>query len=498
MSVQTPAMCDQCSCFVRLLGAGQNLPTLAGESVVAQSPSLAIPTPPPPDSQDHLAYLHAAGHQQLRPQVKLPRPKATVRLPVIPAPKTRARALERETGIIQPASSIWKDKIYKLLDTRRLIPHAPRYKHDSDELSVATKVPWSDASQLLLPPVATTVLIPTSGRTDGPRDPQDSKDGTAITNEVAADRRVSTGVSAPIADLIPASPLKAESLQRMYERGQTEIPNRVRDEMPPFGFGRHTPGSKKALVSIPTGVSESLRVLLMSDKMLNTRLAPAFEAPKAVRPETVMISEDEGSAEGPSDAIFINLVGLGSKKAMPLRPHFGMTLSTAGHENCHEIAVDVEEKYTEDGPARWAKENGEPVDKSGGTEGHLTKIQDVNNNKKSNEERCAIQLEIWEDTKGSVDNSILMQSKDKDKANRSGNKVEGVMPKYENANSQFKDEGVERVITIEDNKDMEVRFHNEDISEIFVRLVEMKDVNSDYFDIQDGLLSNRMRSDLIL
>lgn len=334
MSVQTPTMCDQCSCFVRLSGAGQNLQALADESAVVHSPSLAIDTPPPPDSQDHLAYLHAAGHEHPRPQVKLPRPKATVRLPVIPASKARATALKPETRIIEPASSIWKDRIETLLGTRKLTPNAPQYKLDSDELSVATKIPWSDASQLLLPPVVTTVLIPTSRKTDGSQDLQDGKGDTAVTKEVAADRRVSTGVSTPIADLTLASPLKDESLQGMHKRGQMEIYNRVQDETPPFEFGRRSPDSTMALLSIPTGVSKSPRVLLMSDKMLTTRLSPAPVAPKSVRPEIMMLTQEEGSADAPSDH---NLAELGSKMAVRLEPKFGMSLSTAGHENCQEL-----------------------------------------------------------------------------------------------------------------------------------------------------------------
>lgn len=486
-------MCDQISGFVRLLGAGQSLQTNMAESVVAHSPPVAIAALPPPDSQDHLAYLHAAGHQQQRPRVKLPRPKATVMLPVIPAPKTTASIQEQESPIIQSASSSWQDRIDKLLGIRRLTPHAPQCKHDSEELSVATKVPWNEASQLPLPPISTIVRIPTSRRTDGPGDTQDSKDAAAITNEVAADRKVSAGVSMPI----PASPFKAKSLQGKYERGQTRISNRARDETAPFEFGQRSPGSQKVLVSIPTDVSESLRVLLMSDKTLNTKPAPTPEAPKSVRPETILMPEDDESAEGSSDlsdGIFINLAGLGSKNVVLPRPNLDMSLTTTGHENVHETAVEAGEKDTEGGPARWVEfENEEPAKRFGGAEGPLATFEGRDHDKKSNEECCVVELDILENATRLGDYSILMQSKDKNNADRSKNEVREVMTKCENAISQSRDKGIEKLIIIEDNDDIETRSHNEDIFELFSRLIGKKSVNSSYFDIQDGLLSNRIR-----
>ena len=495
-------MCDQSSGFVRLLGAEQNVQTHPGESVVAHPPPVEIATLPPPDSQDHLAYLHAAGHQQQRPRVKLPRPKATVRLPVAPAPKTTASILERESAIIQSASSSWQDRIDKLLGIRRLTPHATQYKHDSEEISVATKVPWNDASQLPLPPISTIVRIPTSRRTDGPGDLQDSKDATAIAEETAADRSVSVGVSMPIADQIPASSFKAKSLQGMYERGQTRISNRARDETSPFEFGQRSPGSQKVLVSIPTDVSESLRVLLMSDKMRNTKPAPTPEAPKAVRPETILLSEDDESAEGSSDlrdGIFINLAGLGSENVVLPRPNLDMSLTTTGHETGHETAVGAGEKYTEGGPARRVEfENEEPAQRSGGAEGPLATFEGRNDDKKSNEECCVVELDILENATRLGDYSILMQSKDNNNADRSKNEVVEVMIQCENTISQPKDKGIEKLITIEDNNDIGTRSHNEDIFEIFSRLIGKKDVNSSYFDIQDGLLSNRIRPNSLL
>lgn len=482
-------MCDQSSCFVRQLDAGQNLQTHASESAVPHSPPATVATPPPPDSQDQLAYLDAAGHQQQRPQVKLPRPKAIVRLPVISAPKTTASILERETCIIQPASSTWQDRIRKLLGTRRLITHAPQYKHDSDELLVVTKVPWNDASQLLLPPIATTMLNPTSKMADGPRDAQDSKGGTTITTEEAFDRRISTWLSTSIADLIPASGLEAKSLQGKHEREQTGIHNRAQDERAPFGFVQRSPGSKKALVSIPTDFSESPRVRLSSDKMLNTRLAPAPEAPKAVRPEAVLMSEDEESAEGPSDL----------RDLERLQSNFHMRLSFVGHETCHEIAVEAEGKYTEDGTARWAEfEKGEPAERSGGAEGPLTAFGGGNDDKKSNEGRCAVEFDIREDAKWSEDDISMMQSNNNGNLDRFQNKAKGAMAKCEDAISQSKDKSVEKLVTIENNKDIETRPHNTDIGEIFAKLIGMKDVDSGYFDIQDGLLSNRMKSNSVL
>lgn len=494
-------MCDQSSGFVRLLGSKQSLQTRTGESVVAHPPPVAIATLPPPDSQDHLAYLHAAGHQQQRPRVKLPRPNAIVRLPVIPAPRTTTRILQRESPIVQSAHSSWQDRIDKLLGIRRLTPHAPQYKHDSEELSVATKVPWNDAPQLALPPVSTIVRIPTSRRTDGPGGHQDSKDATAITKETAADRRVSVGVSMPIADQIPASPFKAKSLQGIYERGLTMISNRARDKMAPFEFGQRSPGSQKVLVSIPTDVSESLRVLLKSDKMLNTKLASTPEVPKAVRTETILMSEDDESAEGSNDLrdeIFINLAVLGSKNVELPCPKFDMSLTTTGHETGHENALEAGEKYSAGGPGRRAEfENEEPAKRCGGAAGPLATFEGRNDDKNRNEECCVVELDILENATRLGDYSILMQSKDSTNANRSKNEVVEVMIKCENTISQAKDQGIEQLITIEDNNDIETRSHNEDIFEIFSRLIG-KDVNSSYFDIQDGLLSNRFRPNSLL
>lgn len=490
---------------MRLLDAGQNLPTRSGESAVAHSPPVAIATPPPLDCQEHLANIHAAGQQQRqRPQVKLPLPEKTIRLPVISAPETRASSLKRENGIIQPASSIWQDKISRLLGTRRLISHAPRYNLDSGELSVATKVPLNDALEPLSPSVSITVLIPRSRRTDGPRDTQDLKDGTAMTKEVAVDRRVSTAVSTPIADVIPATALKSKSLQGKHDRGQTRILNLARDEAEASELDGGSPGSEKAFVSIPADVSESLRVLLMSDKILNTRLAPAPEAPKAVLPETVQLSEDEEeSAERSSDVrdpIFISLVGLGKKKVMRLRPNLDMSLSTAGHEFCHdEIAVAFEDRSTKDGPARLGECTSEdPGERSGDVECSLTIFGGEIDAQKLNRGRCVKELDILEDAERSDDQSFMtLQSKDKDIVDRSEYQAPGVMIKYENATSISKDESVERLITLGKNIDAETESHNEGII-AFTRLVGIKDFNSGYFDIRDGLLSNRIGSNLVL
>lgn len=486
MSVQTTAIYHQCSYFMRLLDAGQNLPTHAGESAVAHSPPLAIATPPPPDSQDHLTYIHAAGQQQRqRPRVKLPHPETTIRLPVIPAPKTRVSTLKRDTGIIQPASSIWQDKINRLLGTRRFAPHAPQYKFDFGELSVATKVPWNDASELRSPSISTTVLIPTSRRTDGPRGTQDWKDDTAITKEAAVDRRVSTAVSMPIADVIPASALEAKSLQGKYDKGQTGIFNQARDETEAFELDRGSAGSKKAFVSIPADVSESLRELLLSDKILNTRLAPAPEVPKSVRPETVRLSEDEEqSAEGSSDIrdpIFIRLAGLGRKKVVRLQPKLDMSLSTAGHESCHsEIAVEFRDKSAQDGPARLGEfAHKDPGERSDGVECSLTISGGENDAENPDRERGAEEFDIPEDAERSGNESFMMlRSKDKDNANGT------VMT------SSSKE------ITLGKDKDTETGSHNEGII-TFARLVGMKDFNSDYFDIRDGLLSNRIWSNSV-
>lgn len=363
---------------MRLLDAGQNLPARLGESAVAHSPPVAIATPPPPDCQEHLANIHAAGQQQRqRPQVKLPLPENTIRLPVISAPKTRASTLKRENGIIQPASSIWKDKIGRLLGTRRLILHGPQYNLDSGELSVAIKVPWNEALEPLSPSVSITVLIPRSRRTDGPRDTQDWLD--AMTNEVAVDRRVSIAVSTPIADVIPAPALKAKSLQGKHDRGQTRILNLGRDEAEASELDGGSPGSEKAFVSIPTDVSESLRVLLMSDKILNTRLAPALRLQKQFDLKLCgwLRMRRKESAEGSSDVRdpnFISLVGLGKQRVMRLRPNLDMSLSTAGHESCHdEIAVEFEDKSTKDGPARLGEcTSDDPGERSGDVERSLT------------------------------------------------------------------------------------------------------------------------------
>lgn len=70
------------------------------------------------------------------------------------------------------------------------------------------------------------------------------------------------------------------------------------------------------------------------------------------------------------------------------------------------------------------------------------------------------------------------------------------MFKCDNAISQFK-EGAEMKFTIKDSNNIPIRFHDK-ISEAFARLVRMKGVNSDNFGIQDGLLSNRIKSDLVL
>lgn len=490
MSVQTTAIYHQCSYFMRLLDAGQNLPTHAGEIAVADSPPVAIATPPPPDSQDHLTYIHATGQQQ-RPRVKLPHPKITIRLPVIPAPKTRVSTLKRETGIIQPASSIWQDKISRLLGTRRFAPHAPQYKFDFGELSVATKVPWNDASELPSPSISTTVLIPTSRRTDGPRDTQYLKDGTAITKEAAVDRRGSTAVSMPITDVIPASALEAKSLHGRHDKGQTGIFNQARDETEAFELDRGSAGSKKAFVSIPADVSESLRVLPLSDKILHTRLAPAPEAPKSVRPETVRPSEDEEqSAEGSNDVrdpISIRLVGLRRKEVVRLRPKLDVSLSTAGHESCHrEIVVEFQDESAQDEPARLGEfAHKDPGERFGGVECSLTIFGGENDAENPDQERCAEEIDIPEDAERSGDKIfMMMRSKDKDNADRT------VMTKCENAISSSKE------ITLGKDKDTETGSHNEGII-TFARMVGMKNFNSDYFDIRDGLLSNRIWSNSV-
>lgn len=351
MSVENTAIYHQCSYFMRLLNAGQKLPTNAGESAVAHPPPVAIATLLLLDPQDQMTCIHAAGQQQRqRPRMKLPHPETSTRLPVIPAPKTKVSTLKRGgIGIIQPASSIWQDKIRRLLGTRRFAPHAPQYKFDFDELSVATKVPWVDASELPSLSISITVSIPRSRRIDGPRDNQDWKYRKAITKEVAVDRRVSTAVSMPIADVIPASALDAKSVQGKHDKGQTGRFNQARDETEAFELDRDSAGSKKAFVSIPADISESLRLLLMSDKILNTRLTPTLEAPKSVRPETVRLSDDEEqSVKGSSDIrdpIFIRLVGLGTKKVVRLRPNLDVSLSTAGHESYQsETALEFQDE----------------------------------------------------------------------------------------------------------------------------------------------------------
>lgn len=492
MSVQTTAIYHQCSYFMRLLDAGQNLPTHAGESAVAHSPPTAIATPPPPDSQDHLTCIHAAGHQQRqRPRVKLPHPETSIRLPVIPATKTKVSTLKRGTGIIQPASSIWQDKIRRLLGTRRFAPHAPQYKFDFEELSVATKVSWNDASELPSPSISTTMFIPTFRRTHGPRDNQGWKYGTAITKETAVDRRVSTAVSMPIADVIPASALDAKSLQGKHDKGQTGIINQARDETEAFELDRDSAGSKKAFVSIPADVSESLRLLLMSDKILNTRLTPALEAPKSVRPETVLLSEDEEqSAEGSSDVrdpILIRLVGLGRKKVVRLRPNLDVSLSAAGHESCHsEIAVEFQDESAQDGPARLGEfAHKDPGERFGGVEYSLTIFGGGNDTENPDRERCAEEINIPEDAERSGDKSfVVLQSKDKAKADRTEYKAIEVVTKCGDAISSSQE------ITLEEDKDTETGSHNEGTI-AFARLVGMKDFNADYFDMRDGLLSNR-------
>lgn len=494
MSVQNTAIYHQCSYFMRLLDAGQNLPTHAGESAAAHSPPIAIATPPPPDSQDRLTCIHAAGQQQRqRPRVKLPHPETSIRLPVIPAPKTKISTPKGGTGIIQPASSIWQDKIRRLLGTRRFAPHAPQYKFDSDELPVATKVAWNDALELPSPSISTTMFIPTSRRTHGPRDNQDWKYGTAITKEAAVDRRVSTVVSMPIAEVIPASALDAKSLQGTHDKGQTGIINQARDETEAFELDRDSAGSKKAFVSIPADVSESLRLLLMSDKILNTRLTPALEAPKSVRPETVRLSEDEEqSAEGSSDVrdpIFIRLVGLGRKKVVRIRPNIAASLNAAGDESCHsEIAVGFQDESAQDGPARLGEfAHKDPGERFGGVEYSLTIFGGENDTDTENpdRERCAEEINIPEDAERSGDKSfVVLQSKDKAKADRTEYKAIEIMTKCGDAISSSQE------ITMEEDKDTETGSHNEGTI-TFARLVGLKDFDSDYFDMRDGLLSNR-------
>lgn len=498
MSVQTTAIYHQCSYFMRLLDAGQNLPTHAEESAVAHSPPAAIAAPPSPDSQDHLTYIHAQGQQQRqRPRVKLPHPVTSIRLRVIPVQQTRVNTLKRETGIIQPASSIWQDKIRKLLGTTKFAPNAPQYRFDFGELSVATQVPWNDASELSSTSISTTVPTPTSRRTDGQRDNQDWKVRTAISSEAAVDRRISTAVSIPIADVIPASPLEAKSLQGKQDKGQTGILNQARDETEAFDLDRASTGSKKAFVSIPADVSESLRMLLRSDNILNTKLAPAPEAPKAVRPETVRLSEDEEqSTEGSSDLrdpIFIRLVGLERKKVARLRPNLDVSSSTAGHESCHsEIAVEFQVESAQDGPARLGEfAHKDPGERSGSVESSLTIFGGENDAENPDRERCAEEIDIPEDPKRSDDKSfIVLQSKDEDDADGTEYKAIEVMAKCGNAINSCQE------ITLGEYKDTETGSHNEGTI-TFARLVGMKDFNSEYFDIRDGLLSNRIWSNTV-
>lgn len=499
MSVQTTAIYHQCSYFMRLLDAGQNLPTHAGESAVTHSPPVAIATPPPPDSQDHLTCIDAAGQQQRqRPRVKLPHPETSIRLPVIPAPKTRVSTPKRETGTIQPASSIWQDKIRRLLGTRRFAPHAPQYKFDFDELSVATKVPWNDASELPSPSISTTVFIPTSRKTDGPRGNQDWKYGTAITKEAVVDRRVSTAVSMPIADVIPASALDAKSVQGKHDKGQTGIFNQARYETEAFELDRDSAGPKKAFVSIPADVSESLRLLLMSEKILNRRLTPALEAPKSVQPETVRLSEDEEQyAEGPSDVrdpIFIRLVGLGRKKVVRLRPNLDVSICTAGHESCHsEIAVEFQDESAQDEATCLGEfAHKDPGQRSGGLECSLTIFGGENDAENTYRERYAEEIDIPEDAERSGDKSFMvLRSKDKAKADRTEYKAIEVMTKCGDTISSSQES------TLGEDKDTETGSHNNEGTMTFARLVGMEDFNSDFFDMRDGLLSNRIWSNTV-
>lgn len=120
--------------------------------------------------------------------------------------------------------------------------------------------------------------------------------------------------------------------------------------MEAFELNRGSIGSKKAFVSISADVSKSLRKLILSNKILNMRLALAPEAPKSVQPEIVQLSEDEKqSAEGSSDfrdLIFKKLAGLEKKKVVRLQPKLDMSLSTMGHEFCHsEIAMKFRDKF---------------------------------------------------------------------------------------------------------------------------------------------------------
>lgn len=504
MSVQTTAIYHQCSYFMRLLDAGQK--THTQESAVAHPPPAAIAAPPPPDSQDHLTYIHAQGQQQRqRPRVKLPHPATSIRLPVIPVQKTRVSTLKRETGIIQPASSIWQDKIRRLLGTTKFAPNTPQYRFDFGELSVATQVHWSDASELLSPSISTTVFIPTSRRTDGPGDNQELKVVTAISKEAAVDRRVSTAVSIPIADVIPASALEAKSLQGKQDKGQTGILYQARDETEAFDLDHASAASKKAFVSIPADVSESLRMLLLSDKILSTKLAPASEAPKPIRPETVRLSEDEEqSAEGSSDfrdPIFIRLVGLGRKKVARLRPNLHVSLSTTGHESCHgEIAVELQDESAQDGPARLGEfAHKDPGERSGGgVESSLMIFGGGNDAENPDRERCAEEEidippedpDILDDDKSFI---VLRSAKDKEddadgtaennKAIRLTNKCgDAIINSCQEINNLGKDKDLQ-----------EIGSHNNNEGIItFARLVGMKDYNnSDYFDIRDGLLSNK-------
>lgn len=70
--------------------------------------------------------------------------------------------------------------------------------------------------------------------------------------------------------------------------------------------------------------------------------------------------------------------------------------------------MEADDKYTEDGQARWMKENGESAERPGGAEGPLTTIGGGNDDKISSEERLAIQFGILKDIRGLGDNSILM------------------------------------------------------------------------------------------
>lgn len=233
-------------------------------------------------------------------------------------------------------------------------------------------------------------------------------------------------------------------------------------------------------------------MLLISDNILNTKLAFAPEAPKVARPETVRLSEDEEqSAEGSSegrDPIFIRLVGLGRKKVARLRPNLDVSLSTAGHESCHiEIVVEFQDESAQDGPARWGEfAHKDPRERPGSVKSPLTFFGGENDAENPDREHCAEEIDIPEDPKRSDDNSfIVLQSKDEDDADGTEYKAIEVMTKCGDAIKSCQE------ITLGEYKDTATGSHNEG-TVTFARLIGMKDFNSDYFDIRDGLLSNRI------